>query len=281
MKLKRIILSWGSLFLLSSSYAQPNCFIITDSACARACRVFVASDSFYQGSPKCQYYLDSAIWLCPSFADAWHEKSVPYLKRGDFVTWRKYMDEAVRLNPARYLSVRGWCRFKFLQDYEGALDDLQRNDTLSRFAHQYSGDGNYELHILMALCERGLGNFTAAFHYFHEGIDSVVARNGPSSAGLFSYLHLGVTLLQTGDYDGALVALESENKQYDRFAETYYYMGMAHLRKGHKAAALENFRRALELYTDKTGTYRLNDPYCEMPDAIYVSDILSAISQAE
>src|SRR5882757_3971394 len=155
------------------SRAQTNCSLFRDSSHIRACRLYNATDSMSQGSRRCQQYLDSAIRICPDYAEAWHEISVPYLKRGDYRNWRKYLDKAVELKPLAYIAVRGWCRFKFLRDYEGALHDLQRADTLSHFQPGQSGDGNYNLYIVMALCEREMGDYPASFRYFALGIDSI------------------------------------------------------------------------------------------------------------
>jgi hypothetical protein len=257
----------AALLLPAAARAQYNCSIFKDSSEARACRLYNASDSFYQGGPKCEQYLDSAIAICPYFAPAWHERSVPYLKRGDFVTWRHYLDKAVTLD-ASYLAYRGWCRFEFLRDYRGALGDLQRFDTLFGFPHLTSNNGNYELHIVMALCERALGHYQAAFDYFDKafGADS-------TQAGLYGYLYLGSTKLKVKDYRGALTALDHENRIYDKFAETWLYLAQANLGLGNKALAKEQLLRAKALFADTTGKYYLHDVYCEMPDAIYPEDV--------
>jgi len=269
------------LFLPVIALAQPNCSIIKDEQCKRACMIYNAADSFYQGTPESQYYLDSCIKLCPGFADAWREKSVPYLKRGDFVNWKKYIDKAVELNPFRFLSIRGWCRFKFLRDYEGALDDLKKNDTLTKFASYNSGDGNYELHVIMALCERELGNNVAALKYFAIGIDSVIAKRGNSAAGLYSYVHLAVTKMRMKDYEGAMNALEKQNGVYDKYAETYYYMGCINIITGKKKLAKENFLHARELIMNPKGKYHFFDIYCEMHDAVYIADIDKRLSELD
>jgi hypothetical protein len=198
--------------------AQYNCSIYKDSSHARACRICnYAGDSLPQGSPQCEHWLDSAIATCPDFAPAWHEKSVPYLKRGDFVTWRRMLDKSVDLDPRQFLPYRGWCRFEFLRDYAGAIKDLQRFDTLSELSHTSSNDGDYELHLIMALCERELGDTTKALHYFGVAMDK-----DSTNAGLYGYLHLGVTKLGMHDYPGAIAALEHENRVYEQFADTWY-----------------------------------------------------------
>jgi tetratricopeptide (TPR) repeat protein len=255
--------------------AQTNCSLFTDSNCIRACRLYKEADQFVQGSRQCQLYLDSATRLCPTYAEAWRELSVPYLKRGDFVNWRRYMDKAVALQPRAFLGVRGWCRFKFLRDYEGALEDLKRYDTLTAFYPGQSGDGVYQLYIVMALCERELGNHPQALHYFSMGIDSLYKEKGIHWIGFFDYIHRAVTKIQLQDYTGALADLEKQNEKTDKYAEHWYYKGKALVRLGHKAAAMTCFKTAKRLFL--TDGYHFKDDYCEMLDTVYLSDIEEAI----
>lgn len=231
------------------------------------------ADSFPQGSKRSQLLYDSAIRACPDYAEAWHEISVPYLKRGDFYTWRKYMDVAVELRPREYLGTRGWCRFKFLKDYKGALADLQRYDTLTGFHPSYSGDGNYHLYIVMALCERAQGNYPMALHYFSLGIDSVIAQRGIAWTGTTDYLHRAVTKMLMKDYQGALKDIDRQKKKYDNYAEIYYYQAAilwAMKRTKEIQAPLE---KAKELIATK---HHLSDIYCEMPDEVFMLDIEEA-----
>ena len=255
---------------------QVNCRIFTDSSHIKACRLYNASDSFLQGSRKAQQYLDSAIRICPDFAEAWREISVAYLKRGDFFTWRAYMDKAVDLKPYPFLGVRGWCRFKFLRDYEGALNDLQKFDTISNFHPAYSGDGNYHLYIVMALCERELGNYPQALHYFSLGIDSMLSQQGQSWVGFSDYLHRAVTKMRMKDYEGALSDLSNQIKKYDNFAEIYYYQGLIHSIMHHEKEALTDLEKAKALVSSG---HHLSDIYCELPDEVFITDIEEAISQ--
>jgi tetratricopeptide (TPR) repeat protein len=262
------------ILLPAAATAQYNCSIYKDSSYARACRIYnYAGDSLIQGSAKCEHWLDSAIATCPGFAPAWHEKSVPYLKRGDFVTWRRILDKAVDLDPRQFLAYRGWCRFEFLRDYAGAMEDLRRFDTLSEFSHTSSNDGDYELHLVMALCERELGDTGAAFHYFGVAMDA-----DSTNAGLYGWLHLGVTRLGVRDYRGAIAALEHENRVYEQFADTWYWLGRVYLATGQRALAKKMFLHAMELMNDHSGRYHLHGPYCEKLDAIYASDIDAALA---
>ncbi|SHN33794.1 tetratricopeptide repeat protein [Chitinophaga sp. CF418] len=259
-----------------SSSGQENCDIYTDSLCNLACRVRNQSSTFPQGSRRSQEYLDSAIRLCPDMADAWREISVPYLKRGDFVTWRKYIDKAVALQPARTLDIRGWCRFKFLRDYEGALEDLKRFDSLSHFASKHTGDGTYSLNVVMALCERELGNYSSAALYFSKGIDSIFYTKGKDFIGLFDFLHRSVLKLRQQDYVGALSDLNQQEKLCRHYVETSYYKGIAYRALGKHKLAKQHFEKAARLY--KEG-FHMSDIYCEMLDAVYPSDVDEALAE--
>ena len=257
---------------------QENCGIYTDSICSLACRLRNLSSSFPQGSRKSQEYLDSAIRLCPDMADAWREISVPYLKRGDFVTWRKYIDKAIVLQPARTLDIRGWCRFKFLRDYEGALEDLKKFDSLTHFASKHTGDGTYSLNVVMALCERELGNYSAAALYFSRGVDSIFYTKGKDFIGLFDFLHRAVLKLRQQDYTGALSDLRQQEKLCKNYVETSYYKGIAYRGLGKQKLAKQQFENAARLY--KEG-FHMTDVYCEMLDAVYPSDVEEALGDCK
>jgi tetratricopeptide (TPR) repeat protein len=276
MKNKYLLLYFCLIGLTSKG--QQNCSIYTDSVCNLACRLSNLAGTFPQGSRSSQEYFDSAIRLCPDMADAWREISVPYLKRGDFATWRKYIDKAVALQPGRVLDIRGWCRFKFLRDYEGALEDLRRFDSLSHFLSKHTGDGTYSLNVVMALCERELGNYSNASLYFSKGIDSIFYTKGKDFIGLFDFLHRAVLKLRQQDYTGALSDLDQQEKLCRNYVETSYYKGMAYRSLGKHKLAKQQFKNAARLY--KEG-FHLSDVYCEMLDAVYPSDVDEALAKIQ
>jgi tetratricopeptide (TPR) repeat protein len=267
------------LFLLtifcSTSSAQNNCSVFTDSSFVRACRLANASNEFAQGSRNCQLYLDSAIRICPNYAEAWREFGVPFLKRGDFYTWRRYIDRAVQLKPRDFLGIRGWCRFKFLKDYTGALEDLKRYDTITNFNPRQTGDGVYSLYIVMALCERELGNYHEALSWFAKGIDSMLIQKGDYGIGLFDYLHRAVLKMKMKDYAGALSDLEKQIRKYEKFAENWYYKGLVLQTMNRQQEARDCFDKARRLFV--SDGYHFSDPYCEVTDVVYLSDIDEAI----
>jgi len=255
--------------------SQTNCNVFTDSCHIKACLLYKEAGNYYQGTRQSQQFYDSAIRTCPDYAEAWREISVPYLKRGDFYTWRKYIDVAVALKPNPILGVRGWCRFKFLRDYEGALNDLRRFDTLTEFHPSYSGDGNYNLYIVMALCEREKGNYQQALHYFSLGIDSALLQ-GDAWVGFSDFLHRAVTKMRIKDYAGALLDLDRQQKKYDNYAEIYYYKGLTLQLMHREKEALTYLEKARTL---AASGHHLSDIYCEMHDEVFVEDIDAAIDR--
>jgi len=220
--------------------SQLNCDAFTDSASVRACRLYNYAVTFYQGSRLNQQYLDSAVRVCPTLAEGWRALSVPYLKRGDFASWRKYLDKG--------------------------------------FAHRHTGDGTYSLYVVMALCERELGNYDAATYYFAKGIDSIFYTKGKDFIGLFDFLHRAVMKIKLGDYKGALADLEQEEKICKNYVEIPYYKGIVYRQQGKHQLAKEQFEEARRRF--KEG-FHLVDVYCEMQDAVYPSDIDEALSHSE
>lgn len=172
------------LFSAIPSIGQPNCSVY-EGDCKKACELFLNTP--YQGKWESQKLYDSAIALCPDFSFAHHERSVACLKNGEFIQWREYMDQAVELNPKMFLGNRGWCRFKFLHDYKGALEDLHALQKLNGGFLGWSGDGDYDLRIVMALCYRELGNIEHALKLFENYFDEKERQTTGLSPGSFDY----------------------------------------------------------------------------------------------
>ncbi len=228
-----------------------------------------------QGSARSQQYLDSAIMLCPTFAKAWHEKSVPYLKRGDYATWMGLMDKAVDLAPDLYLDIRGWCKIKFLHDYEGGLADLQRYDTLVTGSPKMVGDFN--VYTWMGLAKVGLRDSTAALAYFDKTIDEAIAHLGAEWVGNYDYLYRGILKMELKDDEGALADFERQIAHYESLADGHYYKGLILAKMGRRTAARQCFERAKTLFSGEG--YHAQDPYVEMPWQIYLEDIDRALSE--
>ena len=215
-KLPKYFLSLFIVVLYTNLHAQVNCNVIEGENCKKACEIY--NGSGIQGSKESQENFDRAIALCPSFSDAYMEKSVPYLKRGDFITWKILLDKAVELSPKMHLGYRGWCRYQFLRDYNGAIADIEALEKIYPTGYLgYSANGDYELHIAKALCYSAIGQKEKAISI----IENQLSKKD-HNVGLYDHYQLGVTYFETGKYDKALENFEKQSK-VDDFAENIYF----------------------------------------------------------
>src|SRR5258708_2292253 len=122
--MKQLLLSLILISGICNVYAQTNCLVFKDGAHIKACELYNEAINHPQGSKESQELFVRSITACPTYAPSLHEVSVPYLKRGDFYTWKVFMDRAVASDPKGFLDTRAWCLFKFLRDYPNALSDL-------------------------------------------------------------------------------------------------------------------------------------------------------------
>lgn len=246
---------------------QPNCNIYkynNDSSCYEGCLLAVKAERF-QGSKESQMLFDKAIEMCPNLDYAYREKSVPFLKRGDFKTWKILIDKAVEINPQLHLGARAWCKFQYLKDYDGALKDLEKLDSLG-FSDSYSVNGDYHLNIVKGLCFKFKGDFQKAIFIIESQLNK--SNYQPK---LFDYLHLGILHIQNGTIPKALECFNKQILINDKLAELYYYFGIAYQKLLNKDKSEEHYKKAYELYLNE---YRLSDPYTEPIDKVYLDDIL-------
>ena len=249
-----------------ASLAQPNCNIYQeDEKCYEACLEAGKAIMHPQGSKESQLHFDKAIALCPTFDYAYHEKAVPYLKRGLFVEWKKLIDKAVDLKPATHLGYRGWCRYQFLRDYKGAIKDIEKLESLATYDIGYSANGDYHLIIVKGLCYKALGQKEKAIRI----ITDQIAREDYETM-TFDYLHLGVLYLEMNEPDKALSTLIKQLEVNDYLADTYYYLGLAKLALGEEVPAQEYFQKALSFY--QAGKH-MQDPYTHHMDRVFKSEI--------
>lgn len=215
-KFQRYYLSFLMLIVYTNTIAQVNCNAVEGENCKKACELYNwASDR--QGSRESQEAFDKAIGLCPDFSNSYMEKAVPYLKNGDFVTWKVLIDKAVAVDPKMHLGYRGWCKFQFLRDYNGAVQDLE---ALKKYYPEDLGrslNGDYHLEVVKAMAYSALGQKEKAAAI----IEKALLSKGYFK-GMYDHYQLGVTYFELGRYDKASENFEKQSKEYD-FAENIYF----------------------------------------------------------
>ena len=255
-----------------AALAQPNPLAYPAGSPSRqALALCQQALTFRQGSRASQQLLDSATRVAPTLAWAWAERSVPYLKRGEFGPWYALLGHAVALAPTEWLGYRAGCRFETLRDYAGALRDLARLHQLrpGQSFVGYNANGDYDLRIMQALCKRELYQPQQALATFTA---CLADNERHQRVGLFDYLHYGATQLRQGQLAAAHRSLLRQVQVYPKLADTYYYLGLLAEQTHAPAQAQRYFTQAQALYT-RTG-YHHSDMYTSVLDEVTLADIV-------
>lgn len=251
--------------------AQPNCDAFKyygDLVKYEACKAAEKRRGHYQFSRKYQEALDDAIAIDSTFAFAYKAKSTAYLKSGDFITWKKLIDKAVKYNPEEELFYRASCRYQFFNDYAGAIKDIEYLDSLISYDIGHSQNGDYHLNILKALCYKALGKPQKAISIIENQLSD------PNHIiGVYDYLHLGVLYLELGQYDKAIANLKKQEIEND-IAENRYYIAMVYKHLGKPSEHISNLKIAKKKYKNEI---RMFDSYAENIDKIYLVEIENAM----
>lgn len=264
--MKKIIILIVFILITTRSFSQ-NCWAFKyygDTLQYRACLIAEKAQKYYQFSKEFQEIYDQALKICPYFSYGYREKSVAYLKSGDFITWKILIDKAVELKPLENLGYRGWCRYQFFKDYEGAIADIEKLDSLVSYDIGYSINGDYHLNVAKALCYKALGNREKAIHIIECQLKekNYIIKN-------YDYLHLGVLYFENKDFKSA----EEKFKLQDRYAllaENQYYLAMIEKNKKNYKLCRKLLKKAKQLYIRKMYMF---DPYTAIADKIYLDDI--------
>jgi tetratricopeptide (TPR) repeat protein len=257
-------------FLSVHLITQPNCNVYLwngDTAQYKACQYLESNiEKYYQFSKNFHLVIDSALLICPRFAYAYREKSAPFVKSGHFTEWKKNIDLAVTYDSLVYLPVRASLRYKFFADYEGTIADIELLERLSPNLVEYTSNGTYHLEVVKALCYKQTGNSAKALAILEKHL-----LTNKATPGLYDFLHLGVLHLQAGRYREAEEFLLLQNKAYE-YADTYFYLAKCYKAQNKMDAFLESKNKSSQLYLNGQ---KLTDPYNELIDQVYLSDIES------
>jgi tetratricopeptide (TPR) repeat protein len=247
--------------------AQPNCEAYKyngDTLKYKACKKAEEIKGHYQFSRIFQQKLDEAIKIDSTFAYAYREKSVAYLKSGNFITWKTLIDKAVKFDPKDNLGYRGWCRYQFFRDYKGAIKDIEKLDSLVAYDLGTSVNGDYHLNIAKAICYKAIGQKQKAIKIIEN---QLISKD--YYVGIFDYFHLGVWYLEDNQFKKSLKTFKKQLIEND-LAEVHYYMALTYK----KLKDFSNYKKQLEIAkTMYIENKVLFDGYTHHFDKIYLKDI--------
>lgn len=206
---------------------------------------------------------ESAIEYDQENSDAWMERSVSFNKAGDFNQGFEYLDKAVELEPSKHLGYRGWIRLRKMRDYDKALIDFDRLDSLTpNFVDAPWGE---DIDFLRGECYYGKRDYQKAIELFNRSIKN----QKEDWADVHSFVYLGLSEYQLGNYEKSISEYKRALKQSKNMPESYFGMARAYLKLGEIEKARENVLKAEENITSKRDDY-----YNEFLNEIYLSEVL-------
>jgi tetratricopeptide (TPR) repeat protein len=236
--------------------------VLTDSVAAQNSSARAKAEA-YLDSAYTQYSIytlegqrkaDTALMIDPTFAAAWQQKAMPHLKNGDFPHWIELIDKAVRLDSARWLDYRAFCKIVFMKDYDGGLQDINRAQKRLPKEKLFVMDHTYD--YWRSLCYMETGRLDSALFFMQKSIDEQVKDRGLEWTHYGDLFYLGVLFFDKGQIGKAEYYIDASLKKSGSFPDALYYKTLILLQLGKKGEALEVFNR---LVIAREKGYRMNE----------------------
>ena len=222
-----------------------------------------------QGYPKSMNLIAHAIKLDSTYAEAYRELSIPYLKRGMPHLWKPLMDKAVFYDAKTWQGYRGYNYLWFYRDYKKAIADFNATDTLTpNFIDAPQG---HNVDYWRGIAYLGLNDHEKSNWYFEKHIIKETEDFGEDYVDLTAFLFNGISYYETGNYEKALMNFDKQLK-YSRniSADGKYYKAKVLKSQDKIAEAKALINSAIE---DFNNGYYNNRAYVETLRQIYLEDL--------
>ena len=201
-------------------------------------------------------------------SEEYMEYSVHLNKAGDFEKGFKFLNKAVELEPETHLGYRGWIRLRKMRDFDKALADFERLDSLTpKFVDAPWGEN---IDFLRGECYFGKKDYQKAIESFNLN----VKNNKEGWVDIHTFVYLGLCEYELGNYEKAISEFQRALKQSEFTPESYFGIAKAYKKLGEIEKANENLLNA-----EKNIAYKRNDIYNEFLNEIYLSEILELKKQ--
>jgi len=192
---------------------------------------------------------EKAIEFDQENSNAWMERSVAFNK-------------AVDLDPKLHLGYRGWIRLRKMRDFDRALEDFDRLDSLTpKFVDAPWGE---DIDFLRAECYFGKKEYQKTIDLLNRNIKN----KKEDWADVHSFVYLGLCEFELGNYEKAISEFQRALKQSEYVPESFFGMAKAYQKLGQIEKAKENILKA-----ENNMHYKRDDVYNEFLNEIYVSEI--------
>lgn len=243
----------GATNLLSG---QGNCLVFADNSGERlACELSYRALEYPQGSKASQLLFDAAIRLGPKYAWAYYEKSVPFFKRGLLAEGISLINQAIELEPQNYLYYRAYWYF-YNRNYELCIRDLEELYAVHKDPYTTTPGGELEMRLILGMAHAQSGNLSKGINWMQNLMDSY--KDKPYLKGEYDHFCLGILYYKNNQYDLAQSAFEKQLIVNDRFADTYYYLGLIKEKESNPTLAKVYFKQALAKFNRENGGFSVN-----------------------
>jgi tetratricopeptide (TPR) repeat protein len=195
-------------------------------------------------------------------SDEYMEYSVHLNKAGDFEKGFVFLNKAVKIDPKLHLGYRGWIRLRKMRDYDKALSDFDRLDSLTpNFVDAPWGE---DIDFLRAECYFGKKEYQKTINLLNRSIKN----QKEDWADVHSFVYLGLCEYELGNYEMAITEFQRALKQSENIPESYFGMAKAYQKLRQIEKAKENILKA-----ENNMHYKRDDVYNEFLNEIYMSEI--------
>lgn len=194
----------------------------------------------------------------------YYHYSIDFNKAGDFTTGFKYLNKAVELEPDMHLGYRGWIHLRKLRNYDKALEDFNRLDSLT--PNFVDAPWNEDIDFLRGECYFGKKEYKTAISYFNR---SVKNQKSDDWADVQTFVYLGICEYNLENYEQAISEFKRALKQSEYTCEAHYWLAKTYLKLNNLKEANYHILKAEE-HID----YKRDDIYNEFLNEIYLSEII-------
>ena len=229
-------------------------------------QVWDSLSSYPQLTMQCDMYYKLILERYPGTHEAYMNRSIAYNKTGEHATGFALVNKAVELAPIQYLGYRAFLKLYFMHDYQGALQDCLRLDSLTSYAKP--GVWGEDMDMVIGLCYLQLNDFKRARLRFTNSISTVTKEVGKEWNAPRVFLYHGIALMKEKEYLQAIQVLDELLQLNPNYSEAYYYKAQCY----NALKDLKNAEATLEKCKQVFKKCRADkNPYFELPYQIYPS----------
>lgn len=166
-----------------------------------------------------QECLDKGLKEDSNISYLWQQKAMPYFKARKYEVGMKYLDKAVEINPAGYLSYRGFIHCIFAKNFEDAIKDFEEIKAIE--GNSIVMDHSYNFYL--GLSHLQLNNFENAENLLQEDINAQTKQWGEKEYHHLSMFYLGVSQYEQKKWKEANETFDKALEKYPMFSDAMYY----------------------------------------------------------